>query len=863
MIWHSSEYSQVLEQLSVNSETGLSNGEADDRLIEYGNNTITNIEKPSFLKHLCNILKGKLFISLIIFSVISVVLSLVYNESKPYSALLIIAVIVLNALISAYHLFNSDKILNSLRGITNPNTKVLRDGIVQSIPSDSLVPGDIIILNSGDYISADARLLQTTEFRCNESFLTGESVPVEKEPTAVLEDITPIEERNNMVFSGCSVVHGTAKAVVVATGLNTELGRNSAISQQIGDDKLPLKSVLDNSGKIINIVIAVICFIYFLIGIIRNFHTGTFASMTAKVILDTLALGMAAVPESLPAISNVVISLGIYRIIKDNIIIKKTGAVELLGRTSVICADKTGIFTHNSMVLNKVYDGDSIIDLETDNITEKTSLIIKLAAACTTLSNDTTEKAILNACLKHNSMSQIDIENLFPRMDEIPFDPVRKTMTTINMIDGKPCAIVKGAPELLVEHCSDCNTEEILKINNDMAESGMRIICIAMKPLDEVPANPNAEDIERDLIFVGLLGLDSLPRNEAIKGIGICDKSGIRTVMMTGDNPITARAIARRIGVLKDGTELITGAELENMTDDELIADIDKYSVFARISPADKLRIVNAWKKRGEIVAVTGDNVEDAEALSSADIGCAVGKHGTDVARGSADIIITNSSFLSVVSAVKESRGLFENIRKSVFYLLSCNFAELITFIFGLLIFSKNPMTAVQLLCINLLTDCAPAVSLSLEKAEEKVMNKKTSSLSTHVFDYKSLLIGLLSAFCIAIVTLIAFVLGKAYGGVAAVTMAFTTMGITEILHSYNLKITGPAFASIKHLFTSNRFMNISTIFTIFVIMFLVFTPVGFVFGFTILTAKQFFICLALSIVIIPFCEILKIFIRR
>lgn len=859
MIWHSSDFKDVLDSFAVDPQTGLANGEADRLLDEYGKNTITRVDNPSFFKHLFRLLRSKLVITLTVVALISLFISLVYDQSSPYASLLILAVVLLNAVISANHLYSSDKVLNSLQNRTNPTTTVLRDSKEQSIASDLLVPGDIILLNEGDYISADARLIETVEFRCNETALTGESVPVEKNAGSVFEDISPLEERANMVFSGSSVVHGTAKAIVVATGLNTENGRSAAISQQIGDDALPLQAVLDRTGKVVNIIVLAVCIVYFLIGMLRNFDSGRFASMTVEMLMETVALGIAAVPEGLPMISTLVIALGIERIIADKIIIKKTDAVELLGRTSVICSDKTGILTHDSMTLVKIYDGTDMIEPETQELTEKSALVLKLAAACSTLSHDSTERTITDACIKYNSMSQIDVENLFPRLNEIPFDPVRKSMTTINMINGKPFAIVKGAPEMLIEKCVGCDREAIIKLNNELAEEGLRIICIAMKPLAEIPASPHPDDIEKELIFVGLLGLYDPPRNEAIHGIKACDEAGIRTIMITGDNPITARAIARRIGILKDGTELITGSELEKLSDEELFENIKNYSVYARISPGDKVRIVKAWQKHGELVTVTGDGVEDADALSVADIGCSVGKNGTDVARGSADTVITNNSFLSVVSAVKESRGLFENIRKSVFYLLSCNFGELIAFIVSMLIFGLAPMSAVQLLWVNLLTDCAPAISLSLEKAEDSVMKRRPYALSGHIFNARSIITGVIQSLFIAAMTLVSFNIGSKIGADHAMTMAFTTLGMIQIFHSYNLKFSESIFASPKAVFTSNGLMTLSNGLALFVILFLTFTPAGFIFGMTILSIKRFVVCLALALAVIPFCEIIKL----
>ncbi|MBR4072752.1 MAG: HAD-IC family P-type ATPase, partial [Clostridia bacterium] len=514
----------------------------------------------------------------------------------------------------------------------------------------------------------------------------------------------------------------------------------SAISQRTGEEKLPLQNLLKDSGKIINIVIISLCVLVFIISLIQNFNTDHFASMTIKMLINSVALAVAAIPEGLPAIATIVIGIGIQRIISNNILIKNTNALEVLGKTSVLCADKTGLLTKNSMLLEKIFDGKQLITLSEDKLSESAALVIKLATISSTLDNDPTETAIEKACIEYNSMSKIDTENIYPRLCDIPFDAERKTMTTINMINERPIAISKGAPEILVTKCKNCNVEEILKYNEELASEELRIVCIAIKPLDAIPANPSPDDIENDMTFVGLIGLIDPPRSEAFEAVNICDKAGIKTVMITGDNPTTARAIARRIGILKDGTDIITGAELADFSDSELNENIEKYSVFARVSPNDKLRIVKAWQSKGKTVTITGDSVADSDALSIADIGCAMGKSGTDIAKGSADIIAVNDRFLSIVGAIKESRGLFENIRKSVIYLLSCNFAEVLLYILGLLIIGVPPLAAVQLLWINLLTDCAPAISLSMEKAEDRVMRHKPIALKGHLFDKKTVI---------------------------------------------------------------------------------------------------------------------------
>lgn len=856
MIWHSASAEEVLKHYNVDDKKGLTNSECEEKLETFGQNVISKIEKPSFLSRFLGQLKNKMVIVLIITAIISFVVSLVYNEVNTASALLIIAIVILNALISAYHIYNCDNTLDDIKQMTNPSVTVLRDGIQKTVNAAFLVHGDIIILEEGDYIPADARIIEANEFRCNELSLTGVEIPVEKDSDVILEDITPIENRKNMVFTGCSVAHGTAKAVVTATGLDTEIGKSSAILQQTGEDKLPLQEQLDVIGKIANMAILVVCAAVFFISLIQNFSADNFASMTMKMLVNAIALAVAAIPEGLPTIAAIVIALGIQRILKDDIVIKDVSAVELLGKTDILCCDKTGILTRNKMAVTKIFDGKKLCDLENEAPDETVSMVLRLATACSTLNNDSTEYAIEKACLTYNSMSATDINNVFPHVAEVPFDSERKTMSIITLINKRPFAIVKGAAESVIPSCVNCNTEEVLKINDTLADDGLRIVAIAMRPLDEIPANPTAEEIEKELTFVGLLALDDPPREGVIEDIEACHSAGITTVMITGDNLITAKTVARRIGILRNGTLAITGAELAKMSDEELAESIEKYSVFARVTPGDKLRIVKAWQAKKKTVTITGDNLEDAESLALADVGCALGRYGADVAKGNADIIISNNRFHSVLKAIRESRGLFSNIRKSVFYLFSCNIAEIITVLFGWLMFRNMPVAAVQLLWINLLTDCAPAISLSLENAEKDVMSRHNSGVSK-IFDIKSAVsIGIQSIF-MAVITLIAYSLGNDFGDTAtASTMAFAVLGMSQIFHCFNCKFEGTLLG--KKLF-SNKFMNLSVVITLFILIFLLFTPAGFVFGLNVLTFSQFMICLLLSISVIPVIELVKI----
>lgn len=853
MIWHSSPYESVLNELKTDAEHGLCASEAYERLEIYGKNTTAHQSKSLF-RRFTEQLNNKIVYFLFIVAAVTFVVNLIYNPSDFYFPLLIIAVVVINSFISAFHIHRCDDALNNIKNATTPDVTVIRDGSTKSVSSDQLVPGDIIVLNEGDYITADARLIKAESFRCSESVLSGEIIPVDKSADIIEDDITLAIARKNMVFAGCSVVHGTAKAVVVETGLRTEIGKIDDINNQTSSEKLPITSTLESSGKIINIAILIICIIAFLIGLIQNFSSSEpFATVTVNSLMNAVALGISAMPESLPALSTIVVALGIQRMLSDNVTVKHTKALELLGKTEVFCVDKTGILTKNNMVMNCIYDGDSLVTLNDEPLPEKAAGVLQLAVSCSMLENDSTEKAIENAGEKYLSMTKTDVENIFPRLSHIPFDTARKTMTSINMIGGNPVAVVKGAPEILLEKCNMSNKQQVIEVCDKLTSDAYRVLCIALKKLDEIPSSPNPDEIENGLTFVGLLGIFDPPQSDTVEAINVCNVAGIHTVMMTGDNVETAKAIAKRIGILKDDFQAITGAELEKMTDAELSEKIEKYTVFARISPEDKLRIIKAWQNNGKVVAATGNGTEDADALANADIGCAVGSCGTDIAKGTADVIVENKKFMSVINAIRESRGLFENVKKAVTYLLSCNFGELLTYILGMLIFSMPPLTALQLLWINMLTDCTSVISLTVEKSEFDVMRQKPLALSGHLFSKGAIINIMCDTAVITALALVSFKLGGS-------AMAFATLSMVQIFHSFNFKTHNTIF---KADFKSNKFMNFTSVLVLFISIFLVVTPAGCLFGIETLTSAKFFTSLLLSFSIVPICEIKKLASRQ
>ena len=854
MIWHSSETNDVLSELGVTKENGLANSLALERLEIYGKNTRSTSKKTSLLTRFLSQINSKIVYFLTAIAIACFIVNIMYDKSDFYFPILIVAIVVINAFISALHLHKCDEALDAIQNAANPDVTVILDCSEKVISSDLLVPGDIMVLKEGDYITADARIIESDGLRCNEAILSGDVIPVDKAADTIVEDITVVSARKNMVFAGCNVVHGTARVVVVETGLCTEIGKQTDISHQTNSETLPITETLANSGKIINIAILAFCILAFIIGIIQNFNSrDPFATITLSALMNSVALGITAMPESLPAISTIVLALGIKRMIDDNIVIKNTKALEIIGKTEVICVDKTGILTKNNMVLNYIFDGEQLTELSDEALSDKTAGVLQLATACSMLQNDSTESCIENACIKYLSLSQEDVSNLFPRLSSIPFDSIRKTMTSINMISGKPVAIVKGAPEIVIEKCNIAQKDKLLELCNSLAEKSYRVLCVAIKPLDEIPSNPNPEEIENELNFVGLLALNDPPQSDTVEAISTCNLAGINTIMITGDNILTAKAVARRIGILTNDSQAITGSELDKLSDDELANSIEKYTVFARITPNDKIRIIKAWQSIGKIVTVTGNDFEDADALNAADIGCSLGQYGADAAKGNADVIIKNKKFMTVVSAIRESRSLFNNVKKSVTYLLACNFGEIIAYILGMLIFGLPPLAAVQLLWINLLTDSTCVISLTVEGSEENVMHKKPLALTGHLFSRNALLNMLSDSLVIATLTLISF----AFGGQS---MAFATLVMIQVFHSYNMKTQQ---SLLKADFKTNKFMNFSSVLVLFISVFLVLTPAGMVFGLETLSVGSFLLSLLLSIIIIPINEFKKIWMQK
>ncbi|MBQ7046051.1 MAG: calcium-translocating P-type ATPase, PMCA-type [Clostridia bacterium] len=867
MIWHSTTAADALDKYKTDSKVGVTSSKAAERIEKYGKNILIEKEKKTFFVRFLEQLKDFMVIVLLIAAAVSFFASLLSGEKDWFEPIIIIAIVIGNALLGVYQESKAENALEALKSMTAPSAKVLRDGAVQTIKASELVPGDIIMLEAGDYIPADARLLETSLFHCDESALTGESVPVEKDANAIVDDIVALGDRINMIYSGCSVTNGHATAMVTETGMNTEVGKIAHLLENENEGTTPLKAKLAALGKTLGLVTLIICAIVFVIGIIGNFRSPEpFATMILNMFMTSVSLAVAAIPEGLPAIVTVVLALGVQRMVKNNAIVKSLPAVETLGSASVICSDKTGTLTLNQMTVTKVYDGDNIIDLEQNEVSEKARALIRLGSICTDVLvehngsrrsdiGDPTEIAIANCCEKYLNLPKSEIDSRFPRTCDIPFDSERKLMTTVNVIDGKPYAIVKGAPEILLEKCSNGNIEAALKANTALAEDALRVIAVAIKPLVELPSNPTSEELENDLSFVGLIGMIDPPRPEAVKAVSLCKKAGIKTVMITGDHIITAKAIATKIGIFENDDLAITGAELSKLSDEELFNNIEKYSVFARVTPEDKIRIVKAWQSKGKIVSMTGDGVNDAPALKAADIGCAMGITGTDVAKGAADIILTDDNFATIVTAVEEGRGIFANIRRTVQFLISCNLGEIVTVLFGMIIFGVSPFTAISLLWINLVTDTAPAICLGMEPVQSDVMDHPPRDKNESIFNKALLIKAIVQGALFALSALISFAIGKTVGAEHGATMAFITMALSQVF--YVLSVRSDKLIHASNL-KSNKFVWLAIAFSLIMTMFVAATPLNAFFALTTISFTQWCGALALSLIPTIGAEIYK-----
>ena len=808
---HNTPQADLLKELRTSLEAGLSSQEAQQRLGQYGENKLAEKKKKTNLQRFLEQFKDAMIIILLLAAAVSFVVACFgHDPMEFFEPLLILLIVVLNAVLGMVQEAKAEKALDALKSMSAPHARVLRDGKEQVIDAAQLVPGDVIRLEAGDFIPADARLLKSVSLKSEESALTGESVPSEKDAAALVEEKAPLGDRSNMVFSGCSVTYGTATAVGLAGGINV-----------------------------------------------------------LEIFMTAVSLAVSAIPEGLPAIVTIVLAIGVQRMVKKNALIRRLPAVETLGSASVICSDKTGTLTQNRMTLVKLWvNGEPELETVSASNTPAARELLRYGALCCDGSvvykedgteqhiGDPTETSILVAAHK-NGMEQDELNRQYPRLAELPFDSDRKLMTSVNQIDGKIVAIVKGAFDMMAARCVSGDLEAAKEKNDEMSRGALRVLAVGYKILEEAPEDPTSEELENGLTLLGLVGMIDPPRPEAKAAVATCRQAGIKPVMITGDHVVTASAIAKELGILGDGDKAITGAQLDAMTEEQLDQEVEHISVYARVSPENKIRIVKAWQRKGQVVSMTGDGVNDAPALKAADIGCAMGITGTDVAKGAADMTLTDDNFATIVDAVREGRGIYANIKKVVGFLLGTNIGEVLTVFFAMILWHKTPLLSMQLLWINLVTDSLPAISLGMEAVEADVMDHKPKPKSEGIFAHGLGIQVVLQGCMFALLTLAAFVLGQRFGGSleAGQTMAFMVLALTQIVQSFNMRSQRSLFAIGPF---SNKKLNGAALLSLALVCLVLFTPVRIAFGLVLLPGWLYLVGLGLILVPLPVMELAK-----
>lgn len=784
---------EVLQE-QESSSGGLSNAQAADRLKKYGPNALVEGKKKSVLQVFLEQFKDLLVVILIVAAIISML------SGQGESTIVIFAVLILNAVLGTVQYFKAEKSLESLKAMSSPTAKVLRGGAKVEVPSKEVVPGDIVFLEAGDLVVADGRVIENFSLKVNESSLTGESEGVEKTEEVIPGEKVALGDQKNMVFSGSLVTYGRATVVVTGTGMHTEIGKIASLMNQTQQRKTPLQQSLDDFSKKLAVIILAICVVVFGLSLYREMP-----------ILDSLmfavALAVAAIPEALSSIVTIVLAMGTQKMAKENAIIKDLKAVESLGSVSVICSDKTGTLTQNKMCVQKIYADGQLLDgkdLQLPNDPQRLLLKIAILASDATSVDgadigDPTEVALVQLGDLFG-VEEVAYRQQHPRLGEIAFDSDRKLMSTLHDIDGTPTLLTKGAIDVMLGRATkiftskgvlpldEAGKQEILRVNNALSEQGLRVLAFGYRPLDAV--RPLSLEDETDMTFVGLISMIDPPREESMQAVADAKRAGIRTVMITGDHKVTATAIARKIGIFTDGDMALEGVELDAMSDEELDQKLAKIAVYARVSPENKIRIVDAWQRKGRIVSMTGDGVNDAPALKKADIGVAMGITGTEVSKDAASMILEDDNFATIVKAVLNGRNVYENIKNAIQFLLSGNMAAILCVLFASIVGLPMPFAPVHLLFINLLTDSLPAIAIGMEPARKDLLDRKPRDPKEPILN-RSLLGKIFGqGLLIGIATMAAFYIGygSTQNAALAMTMAFATLTLARLFHGFNCR---------------------------------------------------------------------------
>ena len=852
-MWHTKNIKEVEKELRTNIKTGLGDKDVLIRQDEFGKNKIEEGKKESLLVKFINQFKDFMIIILIIAAIISAVVSYLEGTGDYFDSIIIIAIVLFNGLMGLIQEAKAEKSIEALKKMSAPVAKVRRNGKVLTVNGEDIVPGDIVILETCCYVPADIRLINTYNLKVEESSLTGETEAVEKDENALFNNQkVPLGDMKNMVFAGTAVVNGHAEGIVTNIGMNTEVGKIASMIITNEAPQTPIQKKLSEVGKVLGIACVVICALIFVIGVIKKISV-------VEMFMTSVGLAVAAIPEGLPAIVTIILSIAVTKMAKRNAIIRKLPAVETLGSSKVICSDKTGTLTENNMKVVEIIGNKN-------KILEYGALCCNCEINEGVVEGEPTEVAIVKEAVKEKQ------NKILPRICEIPFDSNRKLMTTVNELEnGKYRIITKGAPEILLGICDyyeenntvhDMNSTFLSKIKNKnekMAEKALRVLGVAYLDVDIMPKEISADFLEKGLIFEGLIGMIDPPRKGVKEAVLACRRAGIKTVMITGDHITTAKAIAKDLEILRGRELAITGQELDKIPDSKLEKEIMNYSVFARVTPEHKVRIVKAFQKTGAVVAMTGDGVNDAPALKKSDIGIAMGRKGTDVAKNAADMILNDDNFVTIVDAVKQGRNIFDNIKKAIHFLIATNIGEIVTIFVGLLLGVKSPLLAVQLLWVNLVTDSLPAIALGLEPPEKDIMNRPPRDSRKSIFADGLMGKIVVEGFMIGMFTILAFFIGNRYYGIeVARTMAFISLGMLELIHSFNVKSEESIF---KVGLFENKYLVGAFLLGTVLQLGIVFVPtLAEIFKLTQLNTTQWLITIAISIAPIIIVELQKKF---